>query len=637
MNCLKIAVQKFRARTLLSFVAFFGHDCYAAGLYNLSAFWRSSPVLNLSIAPTSTQEGSSAVFTVTLSGTSYLPIQFNYATSNGTALAGTNYTSTSGTATIAAGATSTSISVPTLNDTLDQSTTTFTMTLSNPSIPTLTISTPSATGTITDAILYYNFMTGSLPTGVSVSRATTATYTNSSGTITSAATNTARFEYDPATLQLRGLLVEPASTNLSTYSAQINTATWTTYQYFGSGGSTVTSNAANAPDGTTTATTLNDNNGSQVCYICQAASIPNDNSIYTASVFLKQGTSASSTLDLWLVGGSQPDYSLTVTWSTLSLTQPFGTPIDYGIQNFGNGWYRLWVSGANDSSGNTQARICLKATDTVPSSKGTTYAWGGQLEVGSIPTSYIPTTTIAVSRNEDDIAVTNSGWYNSSAWSSTLYFMRPIFEPTTLSTALNLWELANSGSAGNYFGLSYQTNSGSFYTNANVSGSPFGTVTGSAGQTAHGTQEIASVYNGSTLSMMQNGVSAGTGSSFTAPTGINEIVLGNGGASEYLQKFTYRARAVSNTQLTAYTSELAISAVSPSTASHTGGSSVALFGAGFVSTATVSIGGTACNSVNLVSSEQLTCTVPAGSVGTANVSVTSNGSTQTLTNAFTYN
>ena len=71
-----------------------------------------------------------------------------YATSDGTATAGSDYTSTSGTATITAGASTTTFNVPILADTTDEANETATITLSNPTLAT--ISDASGTLTITD-------------------------------------------------------------------------------------------------------------------------------------------------------------------------------------------------------------------------------------------------------------------------------------------------------------------------------------------------------------------------------------------------------------------------------------------------------------------------------------------------------
>jgi hypothetical protein len=105
------------------------------------------------IANASIIEGNSGTsnlaFTVTLSSTAPGPVDVNYATSDGTATAGSDYTATSGTLTIASGTSSGTISVPVIGDTVVEGDESFTLTLSNPANATL--GTPAtATGTITN-------------------------------------------------------------------------------------------------------------------------------------------------------------------------------------------------------------------------------------------------------------------------------------------------------------------------------------------------------------------------------------------------------------------------------------------------------------------------------------------------------
>jgi hypothetical protein len=88
-----------------------------------------------------------AVFTVTNTTASTLPLTVNYATANGTAVAGTNYTAaTNGTLTFAPGWTTATIDVPILDSGSQTSPLTFTLNLSNPEGGTLSQS--QATGTI---------------------------------------------------------------------------------------------------------------------------------------------------------------------------------------------------------------------------------------------------------------------------------------------------------------------------------------------------------------------------------------------------------------------------------------------------------------------------------------------------------
>ena len=69
-----------------------------------------------------------------------------------------------------------------------------------------------------------SFMTpGTLDPRITFTRASTATYTDASGTIQTAATNAPRWDYDPVTHQMRGLLIEEARTNVLLNSASLGT------------------------------------------------------------------------------------------------------------------------------------------------------------------------------------------------------------------------------------------------------------------------------------------------------------------------------------------------------------------------------------------------------------------------------
>ncbi|MCB0923554.1 MAG: hypothetical protein KDB50_03260 [Mycobacterium sp.] len=104
----------------------------------------------LSIGGASVAEGDSGTsnlaFTVSLSNVATNPVTVRYATSDGTATAGSDYVESSGTMTFAAGESSKTITVSVIGDTAVEANETFTMTLSNPSGATL--ATDSAPGTI---------------------------------------------------------------------------------------------------------------------------------------------------------------------------------------------------------------------------------------------------------------------------------------------------------------------------------------------------------------------------------------------------------------------------------------------------------------------------------------------------------
>lgn len=134
---------------------------------------------SIAIGNATVTEGSNAVLTVALTGnTASVPLTFNYTTGGGTATAGSDYTAyTNQSASIPAGATSTTISIPTVNDTLVESTETFNVTLSN-TAGTTGITTATGTVTLNDNdkyILTLSPATWSTPE--SNSGTTPATYT----------------------------------------------------------------------------------------------------------------------------------------------------------------------------------------------------------------------------------------------------------------------------------------------------------------------------------------------------------------------------------------------------------------------------------------------------------------------------
>ncbi|WP_449360851.1 Calx-beta domain-containing protein [Alishewanella longhuensis] len=89
-----------------------------------------------------------ATFTVTLSAASGQPISVDYASSDGSATAGSDYTAVSGTLNFAIGETSKTITVSINDDSLFEGSEDFTITLSNPTNATL--GTAVGTGTIVD-------------------------------------------------------------------------------------------------------------------------------------------------------------------------------------------------------------------------------------------------------------------------------------------------------------------------------------------------------------------------------------------------------------------------------------------------------------------------------------------------------
>ena len=114
-------------------------------------FGLTAPPPELSVADASAKEGTDATldFAVTLDKSWSKKVTVAYATADGTAVAGEDYTATSGTLTFAAGETSKTVSVPVLDDAIDEGSETLTLTLSN--ARGAEIADGEATGTITNS------------------------------------------------------------------------------------------------------------------------------------------------------------------------------------------------------------------------------------------------------------------------------------------------------------------------------------------------------------------------------------------------------------------------------------------------------------------------------------------------------
>lgn len=230
---------------------------------------------------------------------------------------------------------------------------------------------------------------------------------NSSGVYEWLANDAPRLDYDPVTLQPKGLLIEEQRTNLLTYSEQFDNAAWT------KGGATIGANVAVSPDGTASADKLIEDTSVSTSHRALRSFAAITNAVYTYSVFLKKDTRTWACLNL---------FDGTNTWSaffnlaTGAVGTISGTGTTAKIESVGSDWFRCSVTATGAF---TQAVTSLATGDNgnIYTGDGTSgiYIWGAQLEVGSFPTSYIPTTTAQVTRAAD-IASVNvlSPWFNAS-------------------------------------------------------------------------------------------------------------------------------------------------------------------------------------------------------------------------------
>ena len=135
----------------LTATAYAGDGGAGAVLGTLAVSFRVLAPPALGVADARAEEGTDASldFAVTLDRAPGAAVSVDYATSDGTAVAGEDYTETSGTLTFAAGETEKTVSVPVLDDAVDEGEETMRLTLSSPS--GLTIADGEAVGTIANS------------------------------------------------------------------------------------------------------------------------------------------------------------------------------------------------------------------------------------------------------------------------------------------------------------------------------------------------------------------------------------------------------------------------------------------------------------------------------------------------------
>lgn len=168
----------------------------------------------------------------------------------------------------------------------------------------------------------------SLPSQVSLARASGATYINASGGVATASADTARFDHDPASHQPKGLLLEAAASNLLLHSSGFSDAVWTKTDFNTSGlAPVIQSTTEAAPDGTMTATQVTLDAVDAAGQSSLHQSIPQQPSaIYCLSVWLRVPAGSPDAilrLRIDYVGGTfSQNVTVSDSWARHSLTTP---------------------------------------------------------------------------------------------------------------------------------------------------------------------------------------------------------------------------------------------------------------------------------------------------------------------------
>jgi hypothetical protein len=362
-----------------------------------------------------------------------------------------------------------------------------------------------------------SFPTSYIPTPATfTSRASTATYYDASGVIQTAAIDVARddayFPDENGVMQPAGLLLEAAATNLSKQSENF-TSGWISSPPF----VTATADQGLAPDGNLTADIITETEILTTHYANRSDVSVTSGVTYTFSVYLKKGPGA--TAPDWIIltfnsagmGGGGAAFNL----STGEIGNKTSSIISANIELLPNGWRRCFIAkeATSTSSGSSGAIIFTNNQNTasIPIYLGSTtsdvYAWGAQLEAGSYPTSYIPTTSSTVTRAADvsssstvtraaDVAqITGSNfssWYNQSegTWTASLPLTSKQAGSRVFTCGTEIWVTPPSqitavrpGSSTNYISVTHPVIAAAAYNASTCVGVAGGLVSSNVGGT----------------------------------------------------------------------------------------------------------------------------------------------------------
>ena len=212
--------------------------------------------------------------------------------------------------------------------------------------------------------------------------------------------NIPRLDYSNGTCP--SLLVEPQRTNLA---LQSNSAVNSTVNV----GYSAMDNNTTSPDGTANAARVLEDT-STLHLIQKTFSVATTTTPYSVSFFVKANGRTSGNILYGLNGAPFSSVFATFNLSNGTITAAVGdsgaTAISSSIEDFGNGWFRVSVSGTIPTAGTHYVRLQDANGGAAGDPSKGFFVYGFQAEAGSYATSYIPTTSASVTRNADVISKT---------------------------------------------------------------------------------------------------------------------------------------------------------------------------------------------------------------------------------------
>ena len=380
-----------------------------------------------------------------------------------------------------------------------------------------------------------------------------ATRVNSEGLIETVSTNVPRLNYpliDGVVSGCPSLLLENSATNLITYSEDFSQGYWT------KSGSSVTSGFI-SPDGTANAFKLVEDatiSSRNINLLNNAGvSVAGD---YTHSYFVK---SAGRTKLAIRESAATGKY---ITFDLISKSVTGGTGVSGNIIEISNGWFKISATFTMGASQGLKTSLLVLADSFIAGGNifetyqgdGTSgiYIWGAQLEQGSYPTSYIPTSGSQATRSAE--TCNNAGDVNTFNDSEGVLFAEiSALADDGTDRVISL----SDGSANNRIILYYNSSNNLVGQVYSISNTIQATITTSSLDITNFSKALVK-YNSNSIELFVNGFSIETKTVATPPINLSEISFDNGvgGADFYgnTKQLLYFPSALNDTSLETLTS-----------------------------------------------------------------------------------
>jgi hypothetical protein len=252
-----------------------------------------------------------------------------------------------------------------------------------------------------------------------------------------------------------------------------------------------------------------------------------------------------------------------IVFSTGVITKSGTSNADFTVTStaFPDGWYRITISATSNASLTVEDQVVLSVGIAFNGTGGsgtfagteTVLAWGAQVEAGSFPTSYIPTTTTALTRSADVCSITGSdfsGFYNQSEGT---FLLKATYLMATATLGNRTFISFTDGSYPNQQAL-YKA------TNTNNLNFPIGAATGPviAGITIGSSFAVSGAFAASNCAASFNGAAAVTvaGSPSTVVTKLefrDPTGAPGGHPTMHISQFRYYKKRLPDAKLTQLT------------------------------------------------------------------------------------